>query len=98
MSVVVLEQGRYTSESDLRQEELHDGARTYLRGGIIWSETGRMGVLAGGTLGGGTFVNSLVCLRLPDDVREAWAAHGVEGVAGADFDDGAGRRVGAARP
>jgi choline dehydrogenase-like flavoprotein len=87
MSVVVMEQGGYTSESDLLQEELHDGARTYLRGGIIWSETGRMGVLAGGTLGGGTFVNSLVCLRLPDDVREAWAAHGVEGVAGADFDD-----------
>ncbi len=86
MSVVVLEQGGYTSESDLLQEELHDGARTYLRGGIIWSETGRMGVLAGGTLGGGTFVNSLVCLRLPDDVRDAWAARGIEGVASADFD------------
>jgi choline dehydrogenase-like flavoprotein len=85
-SVVVLEQGGYTSESDLLQEELHDGALTYLRGGIIWSETGRMGVLAGGTLGGGTFVNSLVCLRLPDDVRQAWAEHGVEGVADAEFD------------
>lgn len=97
MSVVVLEQGGYTSESDLLQEELHDGARTYLNGGIIWSETGRMGVLAGGTLGGGTFVNSLVCLRLPDDVREAWAAHGLQGVGDAEFDvaqDGVWQRLG----
>ena len=35
-SVVVLEQGGYTSESDLRQEELHDGALTYLNGGLFW--------------------------------------------------------------
>jgi choline dehydrogenase-like flavoprotein len=97
LSVVVLEQGGYTSESDLLQEELHDGARTYLNGGITWSETGRMGVLAGGTLGGGTFVNSLVCLRLPDDVREAWAAHGVQGIDEAEFDaaqDGVWKRLG----
>ena len=86
LSVVVLEQGGYTSESDLLQEELHDGARTYLNGGIIWSETGRMGVLAGGTLGGGTFVNSLVCFRLPDDVREEWARHGVLGIDETEFD------------
>lgn len=87
MSVVVLEQGGYTSESDLRQEELHDGARTYLGGGIIWSENGRMGVLAGGTLGGGTFVNSLVCLRLPADVRDAWAQLGVVGIDSSAYDE-----------
>jgi choline dehydrogenase-like flavoprotein len=86
LSVVVLEQGGYTSESDLRQEELHDAARTYLRGGLFWSESGSIGILAGGTLGGGTFVNSLVCLRLPDDVRSDWAAAGLDGLNGPEFD------------
>lgn len=97
LSVVILEQGGYTSESDLLQEELHDGARTYLNGGLLWSETGRMGVLAGGTLGGGTFVNSLVCLRLPEDVRATWAAHGVQGIDEPEFDkaeDAVCRRLG----
>jgi choline dehydrogenase-like flavoprotein len=87
LSVVVLEQGGYTSESDLLQEELHDGARTYLNGGLLWSESGRMGVLAGSTLGGGTFVNSLVCLRLPEDVRATWAAHGLQGIDEREFDE-----------
>lgn len=97
LSVVVVEQGGYTSESDLLQEELHDGAKTYLNGGLIWSETGRMGVLAGSTLGGGTFVNSLVCLPVPEDVRAAWATHGLQGVDEPEFDaaqDAVCRRLG----
>ena len=56
-----------------------------------------MGVLAGGTLGGGTFVNSLVCFRLPDDVREEWARHGVLGHRRARVRRGAGRRLAAPR-
>ena len=86
LSVVVLEQGGYTSESDLLQLELHDGGRTYLNGGLFWSESGSVGILAGGTLGGGTFVNSLVCLTLPQQVRDEWAAFGLEGVDGPEFD------------
>ncbi len=74
-SVVVLEQGAYTSEADLLQLELHDGARTYLNGGLFWSESGSVGILAGSTLGGGTFVNSLVCLQ-----AAAADARGVGGV------------------
>ncbi len=86
LSVVVLEQGGYTSESDLLQLELHDGGRTYLNGGLFWSESGSMGLLAGSTLGGGTFVNSLVCLRLPQQMREEWAAFGLDGIDGPEFD------------
>jgi choline dehydrogenase-like flavoprotein len=86
LSVVVLEQGGYTSESDLLQLELHDGGRTYLNGGLFWSESGSVGILAGGTLGGGTFVNSLVCLRLPQQMRKEWAAFGLEGADGPEFD------------
>jgi choline dehydrogenase-like flavoprotein len=46
-----------------------------------------MGVLAGGTLGGGTFVNSLVCLRLPEDIRATWAEQGLQGINEAEFDE-----------
>jgi choline dehydrogenase-like flavoprotein len=86
LSVVVLEKGGYTSESDLLQLELHDGGRTYLNGGLFWSESGSIGMLAGSTLGGGTFVNSLVCLRLPQQIRDEWAAFGLDGLDGPEFD------------
>ena len=87
LKVVILEQGDYRNESDFRQLEL-DGARDlYLGGGIVWSETGSLGILAGSTLGGGTVVNSLVCLRTPDHVRARWAADGLEGADGPEFDE-----------
>ncbi len=85
-SVLVLERGGYRNEADFRQTEA-SAADLYLRGGIMWSEHGEMGLLAGSTLGGGTVVNSMVCLRTPPEVRDAWAAMGVEGVAGAAFDE-----------
>ena len=84
-SVLVLERGGYNNEQDFRQTEASAGA-LYLRGGVMWSQGGQMGLLAGSTLGGGTVVNSMVCLRTPDEVREAWAEMGVEGVAGPEFD------------
>lgn len=84
-SVLVLERGGYANEQDFRQTEASAGA-LYLRGGVMWSRTGQMGLLAGSTLGGGTVVNSMVCLRTPDDARQAWAEAGVEGVAGPEFD------------
>jgi choline dehydrogenase-like flavoprotein len=84
-SVLVLERGGYNNEQDFRQTEASGGA-LYLRGGVMWSQGGQMGLLAGSTLGGGTVVNSMVCLRTPDEVREAWAEMGVEGVAGPEFD------------
>jgi choline dehydrogenase-like flavoprotein len=84
-SVLVLERGGYNNEQDFRQTEASGGA-LYLRGGVMWSQTGQMGLLAGSTLGGGTVVNSMVCLRTPDEARQAWAEMGVEDVAGPQFD------------
>ena len=84
-SVLVLERGGYNNEQDFRQTEASGGA-LYLRGGVMWSDSGQMGLLAGMTLGGGTVVNSMVCLRTPDEARRAWAEMGVEGVAGPEFD------------
>ena len=84
-SVLVVERGGYNNEQDFRQTEASAGA-LYLRGGVMWSEGGEIGLLAGSTLGGGTVVNSMVCLRTPREVRDAWAELGVEGVAGPEFD------------
>ena len=86
LDVLVLEQGAYRNEADFRQLELLGAQELYLNGGVIWSESGSLGLLAGSTLGGGTVVNSLVCLRTPDWVRDRWAALGLDGVDSGEFD------------
>lgn len=83
--VVVLEAGPYRTESDFLQLESAAG-ELYLGGGMLWSETGEMGLLAGSALGGGTVINSMVCLRTPTDIRREWADMGLEGIDGPEFD------------
>ncbi len=82
----MLERGGYRNESDFRQLEAVGARELYLRGGLFFSESGSVGLLAGSTLGGGTVVNSLVCLRPPESVRLEWAALGLAGIDGPDFD------------
>jgi choline dehydrogenase-like flavoprotein len=84
-SVLVLEAGPYRNEADFDQLEA-TGAGMYLGGGGVWSEGGEIGLLAGSTLGGGTVVNSMVCLRTPMDIRREWASRGLTGIDGPDFD------------
>jgi choline dehydrogenase-like flavoprotein len=84
-SVLVLESGPYRNEADFRQLEA-EGAEMYLGGGLTWSHDGSMGLLAGSTLGGGTVINSMVCRPTPDEVRAEWAAMGLDGVDGPEYD------------
>ena len=84
--VVILERAGYRNEADFRQLELVGANEMYLHGGLFWSEGGSIGLLAGSTLGGGTVINSMVCLRPPEDIRAEWAALGLDGVDGPDFD------------
>jgi choline dehydrogenase-like flavoprotein len=85
-SVLVLEAGQQWSEADFRQLE-HDMAGMYLRGGQFASEGSTIGLLAGSALGGGTVINSMVCLDPPAAVRAAWAAdHGLTDLATEAFD------------
>lgn len=84
-SVIVLEAGQYYNESDFVPLDA-SGSRMFLGGGLGWSEHGEVGLLAGSTLGGGTVINSLVSLRTPDAIREAWAAMGLEGLDGEEWD------------
>jgi choline dehydrogenase-like flavoprotein len=86
-SVIVLERADYRNEADFRQLELVGAQELFLRGGLFFSESGAMGLLAGATLGGGTVINSMVCLRPPARIRAAWAAAGLDGVDTAAFDE-----------
>ena len=85
LDVLVLEAGPYRNEADMKQVDAL-GLEMWLRRGSLWSDSGQMGVFAGSVLGGGTLINSLVCLRLPHEMRSAWAAEGLEGIDGPDFD------------
>lgn len=85
-SVLVLEQAGYRNEADFTQLELVGLQELYLNGGPFTSESGSIAIYAGSTLGGGTVVNYMNCLRTPDPIRAEWAAAGLEGLDGADFD------------
>ncbi len=79
-SVVVLEMGQYRNESDFKQLELPGMLELYLGGGLATSEDGSIAILAGSTLGGGTVVNYMNCIRTPERVRREWAAMGIQGI------------------
>ena len=79
-SVLVLEMGAYRNESDFKQLEIPGMFELYLGGGLLTSEDGSIAVLAGSTLGGGTVVNYMNCIRTPQHIRDEWARHGLEGL------------------
>jgi choline dehydrogenase-like flavoprotein len=85
-SVVVLEMGQYRNESDFKQLELPGMLELYLGGGLVASEDGSISIFAGSTLGGGTVVNYMNCIRTPDHIRREWAAMGIEGLDRPDYD------------
>jgi choline dehydrogenase-like flavoprotein len=86
-SVVVLEMGGYRNEADFKQLELPGMFELYLGGGLAASEDGSIAVLAGSTLGGGTVVNYMNCIRTPAHIRREWAAMGVEGIDQPAYDE-----------
>jgi choline dehydrogenase-like flavoprotein len=85
-SVVVLEMGGYRNESDFKQLELPGMLELYLGGGLTGSEDGSISIFAGSTLGGGTVVNYMNCIRTPEHIRREWAAAGIEGIDSPGYD------------
>jgi choline dehydrogenase-like flavoprotein len=83
--VLVLEAGGYRNEGDFRQLELPGYMELYYGGGLAASESGSIAVLAGQTLGGGTVVNYMNCVRPPERVLREWTARGLEGLADPSF-------------
>ena len=86
-SVLVLELGGYRNEADFKQLEVPGMFELYLGGGMVSSEDGSIAILAGSTLGGGTVVNYMNCLRTPEPVRREWREHGIEGIDEPDYDE-----------
>jgi choline dehydrogenase-like flavoprotein len=78
--VLVLEAGGYRNEADFKQLELPGYLELYYGGGLAASESGSIAILAGATLGGGTVVNYMNCVRPPERILAEWAGHGLEGL------------------
>jgi GMC oxidoreductase len=96
--VVILEMGDYLNESDFTGNEAEMMPRLYLGHGLLATSDMGITILAGSCLGGGTVVNWSDSLRTPPDVLDEWqTTHGLEGVAGPDYQlgfDVAERRMG----
>jgi hypothetical protein len=85
--VVVLEAGGYYNEADFNQLELWAYQHLYYRGGYFPSADGNVILVAGATLGGGTTVNWMNCLRTRPGVRAQWAQEfGLEGLDSPEYD------------
>jgi len=78
--VLVLEAGQYRNEEDFTNLEVPGYFDLYYGGGLASSESGSLAILAGATLGGGTVVNYMNCVRPPARILAEWAAHGLAGV------------------
>jgi Choline dehydrogenase and related flavoproteins len=86
LDVVVLEAAGYYNESDFAQLELPAFQQFFWRGGPTPTVDGNVSLVAGMTLGGGTTINWMNCLRTRDNVRAEWAEQGLAGVDGPDYD------------
>lgn len=84
LDVVVLERGGYHDDADFDGAELRALMSLYA-GAPGATHDQSVGLIAGGTLGGGTVVNYSTSFRTPDEVRAEWASHGVPAFASSDF-------------
>ena len=85
--VLVLEAGGHYEAPDFPAHELDAYRDLYWRDGLAPTADGTVTVIAGATLGGGSTVNWMNCVRPPDWVREQWRReHGLAGLDGPDFE------------
>ncbi|KAL3695039.1 hypothetical protein R1sor_008690 [Riccia sorocarpa] len=71
--VLVLEQGQYFARDDFTLLEYPSSASMYQGGGILCSDCGRVGLMAGSTVGGGSTINWCASFQTPEHVRREWA-------------------------
>jgi choline dehydrogenase-like flavoprotein len=85
--VVVLEMGNQYNSSDFHQLEIWSYQNLWYRGGATLTANGTVNLLSGSTLGGGTEINWMNCIRTPDLIRADWVKRfGLEGVDSPQYD------------
>jgi choline dehydrogenase-like flavoprotein len=84
--VLVIEAGGLYTEATFPTKERDAYERLYLDSGFTATADAHIAILAGGTVGGGTTVNWMTAIPIPEPVREEWEGeHGVTGAAGREF-------------
>ena len=84
--VLIIEAGALYDERTFPTRERDAYERLYLDSGFTATSDAHIAILSGGTVGGGTTVNWMTSIPIPDRVRDEWEEHhGVEGIASAAF-------------